>query len=79
MFKVNNIIPLWRVVIPNMYQSHVLNLVMSIESSNVEQRCCELRRCSQNVTKCRTNDIFCSRVLDKGIEPELKGDCSRAP
>ena len=74
MLKVDNIIPLWRVVIPNMvsescpklshdnrilkyrtkimsldqgeavrelhtwYQSHALNLAMTIESSNIEQR-----------------------------------------
>ena len=44
------------------YQSHALNLAMSIESSNVEQRSCEPRRCSQKWLKCQTKDVLCSRA-----------------
>ena len=40
--KVDNIILLWRSAVPNMYQNHALNLAMTIESSNVERKSCEL-------------------------------------
>ena len=50
MFKVNNIIPLWRVVISNMV-----------------------------LEPCRTNGVLCSRALEKGVEPRLRGGYSRAP
>ena len=33
------------------YQSHALNLVMTIESSNVEQKSCEPQRCSKKMTQ----------------------------
>ena len=50
MLEVDNIIPLWRVVIPNMASESCPNLVMSIESSNVGQRSWDLRKCSQKVS-----------------------------
>ena len=46
MLKVDNIIPLWRVVVHNM-ESHAFNLAMLIKSSSVEQRSCECRMCSE--------------------------------
>ena len=38
MLKVDNIIPLWIIVIHNMVSDHALNLVISIEFSNIDQR-----------------------------------------
>ena len=43
------------------YQSHALNLVMSIESSNVEQL-------TPRIFKCRTKDS-----KRKGVEPRSRG------
>ena len=38
MLKVDNIIQLWKSWFLTWYQSHALNLAMSIESSNIEQK-----------------------------------------
>ena len=54
------------------YQSHALNLVMSIESSSVEQRSCESRKCSQKWHKCRTKVVLCSKAPEKESEPRLR-------
>ena len=64
MLKVDNIIPLWRFVIPNMVSSHALNLVMSIESSNVEQKYCESRRHSKKWLRLQK---------ERGVEARLRG------
>ena len=78
MLKVENIISLWRVMILTWYQSHALNLVMSIEFSSVEQRNCYPRRFSQKVT--HVSNKWCNLFENfiKGVEPRLRGGCSRA-
>ena len=79
MLKVDNIIPLWRVVISNMVSesypklSHV-NRILKYRTKN-----CEPRRCSQELLKCRTKGVLCSRAPEKGVKPRLRGGYSRAP
>ena len=68
MLKVDNIIPLWRIVISNMVLescpklSHV-NRILKYRTKN-----CEPRRCSQKWLKCRTKGVLCSRASEKGVE-----------
>ena len=64
MLKVDNIISLWRFVIPNM----VSDLTMSIESSNNEQKSFEPQKCSQKWLKCRTNGVHCSMSSKEGVD-----------
>jgi len=67
MFKVNNIILLWFWWLLTWYQDHTLNLVISIEFSNVEQRSCEPQRCSKKWLKCRTKGVLCSRAPESRV------------
>ena len=75
--KVDNIIPLWRSVISNMVSescpklSHI-NRILKYQTKN-----CDPRRCNQKWLKCRTNDVFCSRAPEKGVEPRLRGGLLR--
>ena len=79
MLKMDNIIPLWRVVIPNMVSESCLKLGHVNRIIKYRTKNCESQRCSQKWLKCRTNGVLCSRALEKGVEPRLRGGYSRAP
>ena len=62
MLKVDNIISFWRVVFPNTLYQ---SHALNLTMSN-------------RILKRRTNGILCSRTPKKGVEPQLRGGCSRA-
>jgi len=73
MLKVDNIISMLRVVVPNMVSDSCsyLNLVMSIDFSSVEQRSCEPRLCSYSVTQVSNKVVSLEGVVIVKIRAKL--------
>ena len=77
--QVNNIIPLWRVVISNT----VLEPYPKLSHVNKILKCrtkyCERRRYSKKVTKVLNKGCTLFENSKRKIESRLRGGCSRAP
>ena len=73
MLKVDNIIPLWRSVIPNM----VLELCPKLSHVSRILKCrtknCEPRRCSKKVTKVSNKRVYFVRGLQRRSRASIKG------
>ena len=73
MLKVDNIILLWRVVIPNMILESCSNLSHDNRFLKYRTKNCEPWRCCQKWLKCQTNGVLCSKAWEKGVESRLRG------